>query len=73
MAGQLNGVYSKLGTGNRKGSMVGPGGIWRQRERASPGVLKPILTYGKENQVIPIQQSISGAGQGHPLPGVGGP
>jgi hypothetical protein len=38
MAGHvdINGVYLKLGKGNTKGSMVGPGGIWRQRENVSP-------------------------------------
>jgi hypothetical protein len=37
IAGHLgvNGVYEKLGKGNTKGGMVGPGGTWRQREHAS--------------------------------------
>jgi hypothetical protein len=37
----VNGVYEKLGMGNTKGSLVGPGGIWRQV------LSKLMLTYGK--------------------------
>jgi hypothetical protein len=33
----------------------GSNGIWRPKELASAGVLKPTVTYWKGNQVIPIQ------------------
>jgi hypothetical protein len=43
------GFYLKLGKRNIKGSMMEPGGIWKQRGCASllRLLLKLILTYGK--------------------------
>jgi hypothetical protein len=45
----INGVYYKLGKGITKGSMVDPGGSWKQRQCASllQVLLKLMLTYGK--------------------------
>jgi hypothetical protein len=60
IAGHLgvNGVYEKLGKGNTKGSMVGPGGICRQRACFSlPGAFKTYTNLWEgQNQVdyLPI-------------------
>jgi hypothetical protein len=51
MAGHMgvSGVYYKLRERNTKGSMVEPGGIWRESEHVSAiqVLLKPTQTYGK--------------------------